>query len=638
MWREQPPPPVPAFADAIVQLATFATGDGPSALVLARVALHRAPNLGHAVASLDNILPGHWLSWPSVGPREWLELDLRANDAERLVAVLGEWSPRDRLLLGVWLLLDVPAEDLEQWLHFPDAKADVMTLLRHVARTLGWVEPVNREPACLALMDALIEADDLQDGRQTRLHLLGCLACQEERTALQQARSLILKAWRLMFRAPRFYGRTVAQTPGQRERSRWLWRRAVGLALCIVIGFATVRSSDKTPLAPAVAPRPITAQGVIERVLHRWEQGGGTGVTHERYRVLSGAQTLVIERWYDWTAPHRLRVIVRTMDGSPRLDLVTDGQRRVSYTVETPPFVGRTVSIDSPGVAQLLPLLYQLPVVGPLGSFPGELHNADLALLWAAQQARPRLLGTSRIGGRLAMHLLFTGADHVAVHLLIDQQTAAVLQATRLDPQTGQSLLVWQADLLERLPWANELDDSAEHYSNDLLDPRDLFARAPSALTVWTVLGRAMQVPFPTALPGTPLGAFLHDQDGPSFAVEQVYEGADWSLILNTSRLAYPNTPPSTFDQHIGDIAYTVIPSGSPDSVHVEWQLGTTSRGYLLLWDASLRRDRQALVVRSILASFTLLTPANAPAVQRRFLQPSNDEPHGSGVAAGRRF
>ncbi|MBA3943968.1 MAG: hypothetical protein H0X37_05330 [Herpetosiphonaceae bacterium] len=627
-WRRQARPPAPAFADAIVQLATFATGDGPSALELARVALHRAPSLGYAVTNLDNILPSHWLSWPSVGPREWLELDLRATDAERLVAVLGEWSPRDRLLLGVWLLLDVPAEDLEQWLHFPGGKARVMTLLRHVARTLGWIEPVNRVVTCLAVMDSLIEADDQQAGRQTRLHLLGCYSCQEERTALQHARSLILKAWRLMFRAPRFYGQTVAQTPAQRERNQWLLRRAVGLAVCCVVGFATVRASAQTPVPPEAAPTHITAQSVIERVLHRWEQGNGTGVAHERYRILSGGQTLVIERWYDWSIEHRLRVMVHAMDGSLRLDLVTDGQHHLSYTVETPPFVGRTMSIDSPGVAQLLPLLRQLPVVGPLGSFPGDLHNADLALVRSAQQARPRLLGTSRVGGRLAIHLLYTDADHVAVHLLIDQQTAAVLRATRLDPETGQSLVVWQADLLETVPWSNQLDDSAERYSPDLPDPRELLAPAPAALTVWTVLSREMPVAFPAALPGTPLGAFLHDQDVPSLAVEQVYEGEDWSLILKTWRLAAPQPPPATFVQHVGDIAYTIIPGGSRDTIAVEWQLGMIARGSLLFWHATLPRDRQVLTVRSILGSLTLLTPANAPEIQRRFLLPGSTEPH----------
>ena len=100
MMMRRPAQAAPPWADAVAQLAWFATGDRDYAMRLARVALHRAAGPGAAVAALQRRLPASWLSWPSVGPREFLTLRLRAHEAERLVSDLGSWAPEERLLLG----------------------------------------------------------------------------------------------------------------------------------------------------------------------------------------------------------------------------------------------------------------------------------------------------------------------------------------------------------------------------------------------------------------------------------------------------------------------------------------------------------------------------------------------------------
>lgn len=623
---------VPHFAPEIVQLATFAIGDLRSALQFAQWALHEAPREGAAVKKLYQLLPETWLAWPSVGPREWLTLHLRPTEAERLISVLGEWSPTDRLVLGLHLLLGVPCEQIGQWVPLPGGGERVVELLGHVAHAMGFSTRYELTTACEAVADTLLDAHDPALGRVARLHFLGCAACRDHASGLQQARKLVLATIALLFRrvdwAPSYLATLPYQPPVRQPSAlqRIVRRTALVVALIVlgfVLGQRPAPASTINASASGATSVQVTAAQVIERALKRWEHGPTREFSYERYRARSGQDTVIIERWYEWAAPHRLGVNVRRADGTPLLAVTRNGRSHLSYRIHAGRYT-RALQVEHTGVATLTPLLLQLPHVGGIGSFPANGEYWDQTLLWAAQQGKPRLLGTTTFRERKAVRVAFTMPNGDGMYLIIDQATSALLQATRTVSDTQQSEHVWEAEVVQLqrgipvdpAPLPTELSDS-------LPNPRQLLlATPPSNVDVQTVLTRKMPFAVPQQLPGPLIAAYLRDLNNRSLEVAQLYEGTDWSLLVASPRISY-NIPFRILDQQLGTTAYAVVANTGPQPFsQIEWQLADGSRGVASLWQGGVDETRRLALLKEIVGSLTPVTAQNAATWQAHFVLP----------------
>lgn len=623
------PTPVPDFAAEITQLASFAVGDQRAGLFLARAALQNKPRRGQAVAALYRLLPDTWLAWPSIGPRETLQLDLRTSDAERLISVLGEWSPSDRLLLGLYLLLDIPRDRLGTWLPHPEAGARVAELLIHVAHALDWIDTEVLPHACAAVTESLLEVDDPDLGRKVRLHLLGCPTCRAEATALRRARALVLKTINLFFPPQKIEIWAAVPLPANLQRQPPWHRRQGVLVTCLLLFAVGLYLGQRPPLqaqpfgtaagAFAQLPAPSTAGAVIERALRRWEAAPHQQITHERYRARSGTRTVIIERWYDWMPPHRLRIKVDDVTGAPILDLVSDGRSRLSYTVHAGTFGTRTADVKNEAVAALTPILRNLPSVGPFGSFPADQRWFDQELLWAAQKGEPRLLGSTTFAGRATYRVVYTDHDGARIYLSIDRSNFAVLQATRTVPDAGRSEQVWQAEVFAAVPSLPVGSIARTQATTTLPNPRQIWAEPQANIAVSTIVGYSMPFALPEVLPGTPIAAFMRVLENRALDVLQLYEGPDWSLMVITPRIDYLRLRTRQLDQQTGPVAYAVMPSSDPDVVQVEWRLDSANHGMLFFWQAGKTRSEQLAALQPVLASLTSPDHTTADVWQQRF-------------------
>ncbi|GAC1383920.1 MAG: hypothetical protein NVS4B8_22800 [Herpetosiphon sp.] len=604
-------------------LATFATGSKPAGTQLAAVASANTAHFGAAIFRLEQLLPESWLEWPSVGPREALMLGLRAGFAERLLSALGEWSPRDRLLLGLYLQHGIAHDELHRWLKHSRDPERPLLLLRHVAHVVGWSEPEQKDDKCV--VEPLRMLERIQEcSLRERMHLLVCPACQDEQAALKNAARLVQHVLKLMF-VPRqgellTVRRVVKPKPDSADPLVMLL-----LALIIVGIVSAFGGSERQgkPTKAALAAMPQSAPDVIARSLKRWETGPPTGILHERYRMLSGVKTLSIERWYDWSAPHHMRQLVKDESQATVLDLVSDGDRRLRFRIRTSPDAERSSLVENAQVAAYVPILRQLPSVGPLGTFPASLINADESLLWLAQQGHSRLLGHTVAGGRAADEIMVDGQPDT-LRLAIDRSTGAVLEATRLSDDGRSSTTVWQCDALEQL--ATVPRDQYEWPSGPLSalpDPRQLGAVMPPSLPVRTILDRKMAIAFPSELPGTTLAAFIHDVPGPSLPVQQIYEGQDWTVMFATSWLHYRSLPGEQLDRTAGTTQFSVLPYGIPDTITGQWKSGNAT-GTVYYWQAGVSHATREQMLAHILGSMTELGPATEDLFQQRF---SNRQP-----------
>src|SRR6185436_16384037 len=86
------------------------------------------------------------------------------------------------------------------------------------------------------------------------------------------------------------------------------------------------------------ASRLPSAAELIDSAIRRFERAPlATGVLHERYRIVDPAiGNYLVERWYDYATPHRLRIAVGAegSDGSagPALmEIGSDGRSLVQF-------------------------------------------------------------------------------------------------------------------------------------------------------------------------------------------------------------------------------------------------------------------------------------------------------------------
>ncbi|MBV9787105.1 MAG: hypothetical protein JOZ51_02950 [Chloroflexi bacterium] len=627
-------PSLLATAPQIFKLAHIAVGDADSAAVLTADVLAHAPATeGAALRILIARLPQGWLSWPGAcGPSEWLRLGLRREQADRLLSVLGEWDAEERIGLALYLLWDVRREDLDAWTGSNNMDERVRELIGYIGESLRLVEPGGSHDECREIAADLLEANDPQIGRDIRLHTIGCDACRRRVTGLRKTVALLRKALNVFFRAPlpQHFAQLINLRQKQRRQERILryWKPTLGAAIALLLVLNTLLRSGPAKTETALAAAPPNATELLDQALNRFERGESapSGVLHERIRVGKDKSAAVVERWYDYRA-EQLRITVRRPEQTPPIfDLATDGETWIAYEFNGGAARPINVLVRNPEIAELMPLLRQLPFVGSFSETPVSQEYMDLTLLAQARQGKSVLLGTTNRRGRQAYVLSSVRPGFTRSVLTIDRETLSLLEA-RVAPDVAgnsQTERVWEAEVVEVLPRSGIQPNTFQLPPRDTVvtqvDPRQLVLHGGTNLNIDTAV-RYSVLPVPEFVPGETLIAHLRGTSGFNAATLQMYE-SEWStLAIVTPRIALRSVPWEELDLKFAHGSYTVQTLDLPQATMAWFVLDDAP--YLVmqlyLWHALADETEREQMIKQTLDSLVMVDSTNIDTYRQRF-------------------
>jgi hypothetical protein len=626
-------PTLLADAPQIFKLAYIAIGDADSAARLTADVLLAAPaNEGAAVRLLIERLPQGWLSWPAgPGPSEWLRLRLRREQADRLLSVLGEWSAEERIGLALYLLWDVRRDDLDAWTGINGMAERVAQVIDATGQSMRLVTSGREHPACKEIAAELLEANDPQAGREIRLHTAGCEDCRRRASGLRQTTALLRNALNVFFRTP--LPRNFEQILRDRQQPRLLpalnySRHALLAAIVLIVLLGITQRTAPSETETAQAAVPVGARELIDQALNRFSRPAiGSGVLHERVRVGTGEQARLVERWYDYRSPQRLRVTVRQPDRpAPVLDLATDGISWIAYEVNSGTRRPVSTLVRNPEVATLMPLLRQLPFVGSFSEMPVAQEYMDLALLAQARRGNAVLLGTTSWRERPAYVLSSTQADVGRTILTIDRETLGLLEA-RVAPDAGgtsQTQRVWEAEVLEVLPRRaippGIFELSTRNNVVTEIDPRQFGLYPATKLDLDTAV-RYSSLPIPEFVPGPPLTAHLRSFSGIRSALLQMYESEWSSLAIVVPRIPLRAAPLEELDHSFAHGRYSIQSLDLPQATMAWFVMDDAPQRVMqmYLWHALDDEAARERTLRQILDSLVLVDASNVQQYRQRF-------------------
>jgi|GEM_PF-3874570 len=625
-----PEPQLPVFTPQLFKLAHIAVGDPDNAanLVAEVLTLEPADEIAAAQA-LVACLPQGWHSWPdTASPSQWLRLQLRREQANRLLSVLGEWQTPTRLGLALYLLWDVRLEELDHWLGISGMTQQVSEALSHVGRSLELMPGASEHPTCVAVAPDLLYVHDPQIGRTARLHVLGCDICRQRSVGLDHTIVLLRQALDIFFRTPFPTNLPQRILRAHQQRRQRTQRRLRPVLLGVLLTVALVNSVLPKPAVeaqPAVPP-PLTASELIDRALHRFNYPLARGVLHERIQI--GTETpLVLERWYDYTAPQRFRITLRRpKQETPILDLNTDGTSRVALKLNPSSGAAQSALIRDVDVARLMPVLRQLPMGGSFSNLPVKQRELDIALLAAARRSRPTLLGNTIWQGRPASMVAADTPEDGRLVLTIDRETLSLLDArmSTTDGPTSTMRRVWRAEVVEVLPRTElprDLFDLVAHEPlRPMINPRQLGQYAPSNLNINAAVTYT-PLPMPETLPEPLALAYVRTQGGLISSVLQMYE-SEWSTIaIDSPRIMLRPFDVDRLDLDFAHGRYRLFHHPLIDATIAEFVMDDApdKRMILYLWHALLTKQEREERVQQLLDSMTLVDATNIAAYQERF-------------------
>lgn len=634
-WRDPnarfPDEPPSSAVPLIFKLAHIAVGDADSAKTVTVHVLASLPpeqfttdqiDEGVVLRALIACLPEGWHSWPeAAGPSEWLRLRLRREQADRLLSVLGERDPVERIALALHLLWDVRRDELDGWLGTQRMGERISKFVAYIGQGLELVPFANEDAACREVAGDLIDLQDPQLARAARLHTVGCETCRKRAQGLRQTLDLLKTALQVFFRAtpPTSLRQPIRlrRYALQRERLR-RWRPAllVGALLALYIGWPRQQVVTFAQGGTIRAAPRVTAVQVIDRALDRFAAQRLVGVLHERVQVKNRDGLLILDRWYDLNNP-RLRVTVQAPgNATPILDLATDGTQ-IAYQYNGRSRAPRSVVVRDADIASLLPLLRQIPFMGSLGDSPLDQRYLDLSLLAEARRSQATLLGTTIWQGRSAYMVLSTSSASRAI-LTIDQETWSLLEArVGAIGDAAATQAVWQTEYFEVLPRAtvpaNTWELSQRETVLPQINPRQFVLR-PVPLGDMPTAPTTPRLSVPRHLPEPPVIAYLRPQRRDIRAVMQLYESR-WSTLVIVVPRQWEATEALSLDRSFARGQYRLVEHARPQTTVVEFALANApeTRMELYYWHAlATDAEREAQVI-AMLDSMTLVEPENAP-------------------------
>jgi hypothetical protein len=634
-WPWSPPPlpqTLPPYTPRLFKLAHIALGDVDSAATLVAAVLLRAPaSEERALQELVLLVPQGWLSWPTTaGPADELRLGLKREQTDRLLSLLGQAEPSTRIGLSLHLFDDVPRDELDSLLGTRGAEAHVEQLIIHIGESLHLIPPPGTQPLCVQLEPELLDAHDPQVGRLVRRHTVGCNACRARADGIERTLHLLRNALDTFFRVPLpadIGQRMTLLQRQQRTQSKKPWVVVPLVLLLLVLAGRAWASAPDT----AAAPPALSASEIVDRALHRWDRHTlRYGVLHERVTIGMDDDARTLERWFDYSPPHRMRITVRQPnDVTPLFDLVTDGSQRLAYSMTRWGEIEQGF-VENEQVGDWMPLLQQLPMVGGLGRSPVYQHGTDVLLLARAQRDGPILMGTTWWRDRPAFLVMSVSASSGRTLLTIDRETFALLEG-RVNPRvtgttTMPSRVVWRVELLEMI---NRPDVPGHTFrivrsgeEQPLVNPRQVGLR-PGPLLNLDLAVASNPLPLPKLLPEPSTLAYLRLPNRLSTSVTQVYEAPLSTLIIESPLLPMPRLVRPLREEFAAG-RYEVVDHERENVTILDWTLSQApqERKRVYLWHALASDEERDQLALRILNSMTLVDASNVHQFRDRFVQP----------------
>jgi hypothetical protein len=293
----------------------------------------------------------------------------------------------------------------------PDAAAALTKVRIALGNALELLPSLVGDEVLLTLDRYATDALAPAAAAELRIRLHTYPELRDARAGLLYAQQLLMRAIPALFAiAPptdlleRLLDGPIAREQRPHRRSP-IWALAGLIGLVAVLIAALLAAPTLTRLdTPPAPPSPRTAAELVDSAIHRLEQPSlQTGVLHEVYQAAWADQPpYVIERWYEYAAPHRLRIELRTEDGRPPLlAIASDGQGLVQFRTTNNLFLGNQsnesldIHLSPEELAAALPILRELPSPGVYSSSP--LDGADISryFLAAARANKPTIMGTT---------------------------------------------------------------------------------------------------------------------------------------------------------------------------------------------------------------------------------------------------
>lgn len=593
------------------------------------LALRGTMGQGDAIRALAAGLPARARAWPAVDPQALPATEMDQAALDRLLAVLRSLSPLDRLGLGLHLLLGMPRDEIDRWLGSEGVAERIAAAILRAGLELELTAEAQPRPECVALGSQILDVADPQLGRRVRLHLLGCDACAARVAGVHRTREWLRDALEWLF--PPRPPRQAPELP--RARSWKVGRRslrlgAVSVAALLAAALLIWRPNPAALGTPAAAQRQVTAAMLLDRALRRLEPRDRDGVLHERFRIGGTGESLVGERWIEYRAPQRMRLVLHRGEGrTPLLDLTTDGQSRLRYAAQADPDHPARATVEDPRVAELMPILRQLPSPSALGSFPSPRMPFDLTLLIAAQHAGARLLGTTTTLNRPAYLLAYSDTEEGRrIVLTVDAETSSLLRATSAPARgNGPALLLWATEAVEVLAEAPggtfDLDGGAS--AEPLPNPRHLLLQPFSNLTLPEVSRQYLKFPMPADLPADATLAYLRNAD--FFGAVQVYEGEWMSLAIVAPHMTLPTRPELPLPERTARTWWRLArEDASRGLTQIEFAPASEPmrRSHLYLWHPRLNDEQRQARAIQLLDNMRWMTSSEMLAYEDRFIAP----------------
>jgi hypothetical protein len=672
--------------EQLYRLALLLAGDEAGAAVLVERA-YRAlpPTPADAETQLIRVLLRAGGKYPRGRPRVAAErltyTALDREQAEALLATLAGMPAPERLMVGLHYLRGMSADEIARFfapqspgdspavgagMRGPAQIDETLTSFRVVAGLALGLAPAGVGDATLIQLDRLMEGRLAEEAAtELRRAVFEQPAVRAARDGLAEARDLLARAVPALFTAAppiELTGRLL-ELAQRHERAMvrrgTAWARAM-LALgvlALAAAIVLVPSLQRRPGVPSLVRAPGAAE-LIDGTIHRFDRASLTaGVLHEQYRVAVGGQpTYLIERWYDYATPHRLRVTVRTEDaqgraGPVRLDIGSDGRSLVQYR-DASNRLANTRSFDahvSEAEAQeALEVLRSEPLTTMFARGPNDLSDIAPRYLAQARATGAAYLGQTSILGRPAF-LLTYHADSLPTQsprdasaplppqivLTIDAQTSTLLDIAVVAEGTTESAALHplQARAFEILPQAPDtlwqISASARVARRDGLPS----ARAPEIPSGQVIgLGEALRratrpILALQQLPDEPMhGLAVPITDNGNEHVLLLYEGQFQTILLAPTQSGDRGPSMSGEERSAGGFRYRMVEFGdeqAPRTAAIAFRPEAPDEHLLVMLvdEYATAAEREAALGR-LIGSLTPVTEQNLPDLQRYFSGP----------------
>ncbi|MEM8529547.1 MAG: hypothetical protein AAGF95_01815 [Chloroflexota bacterium] len=586
------------------------------------------------------------------------------TQASALLDLLAQHTQSERLIIGMYYLRGLSTDAIATYLDTA-TPATVLSQFRiDAARALLSASDENDQT--LTLLDNWIEGalDEQQDIEARRL-VIEDEHARTQRDALSEIRKLLAHAIPALFVAmpPPELTDYLHDLGESSKANHWRWRPSraqFGLVLGV---FALVAAIIVSPSLIAQQPQTsaassLSAMEIIDASIRRFENPPlQEGVLRHQYEVESNDNPdYLIERWYDYASPNRLKITVQKANGDDESTRVisTDGKTLVQYRY-TGVFENDGPTIDVQSSEEEIQLAMPILRGMPTNSSMFWAYDSSDMVPFYLRQARAsdvHSLGTTTYAERPAFLLTYQSTSSplpsysqnetiqdqppVQVLLTIDIETYTLLDITLIGDGSTESApsQIVRTTSIEVLEQVDDSEFLLTPTQNSITYEQLPSIQLPMALEDTFTLEETKEtfgdtLLVPQTLPEGALRGFIFLLEQYSESRVQVglfYEGEFQNTIMWQYSEPYDGFPEEFEDQEeheigpfryriaeyreYGDLINTVFVYhvDQPDNVFV-----------VMLMDIYATEEERKAQIEQIIASLTFVTPENIQELQSQF-------------------